>query len=268
LHTFRITGGEPLLSKDTWKVLDFIIEHENPNTELKLGINSNLGVPDNLVDKLIEKIKIIEERNLVKELVIYTSCDTAGEQAEYIRHGLQYEKLLSNIEKIFKNTIRTSVVIMSTFNALSLFRYKELMAFTYDIKKKYNSPDRYWNPAIFLDSSYLRYPNHQSVKILPVEFADLVDELADFGDSLRLVNKKEEEEWQPWYMGFTDIEIDKLRRISDWMRDPQGRQNLDVQRINFVKFFDEHDRRRGTNFSETFPELVDFYLTCKDLIEN
>ena len=30
LHTFRITGGEPLMSKDTWKVLDYIIEHPDP----------------------------------------------------------------------------------------------------------------------------------------------------------------------------------------------------------------------------------------------
>lgn len=31
LHTFRITGGEPLLSKDTWKVLEFISTTESPN---------------------------------------------------------------------------------------------------------------------------------------------------------------------------------------------------------------------------------------------
>ena len=55
LHTFRITGGEPLMSKDTWKVLDFIIEHPNPNRELKLAFNSNLGVPDVLIDKFIQK---------------------------------------------------------------------------------------------------------------------------------------------------------------------------------------------------------------------
>ena len=37
LNTFRITGGEPLLSKDTWKVLDYIIETETPNKNLKLS---------------------------------------------------------------------------------------------------------------------------------------------------------------------------------------------------------------------------------------
>ena len=56
LHTFRITAGEPLMSQDTWKVLDFILEQENPNRELNLAINSNLGVPDKLIDRFIEKV--------------------------------------------------------------------------------------------------------------------------------------------------------------------------------------------------------------------
>src|SRR3989338_6090719 len=34
LDTFRITGGEPLLSKNTWRVLDFIEEHPHPNLNL------------------------------------------------------------------------------------------------------------------------------------------------------------------------------------------------------------------------------------------
>jgi hypothetical protein len=46
LQIFRITGGEPLLAKDTWKVLDYIIESPNPNKNLQLAINSNLGISD------------------------------------------------------------------------------------------------------------------------------------------------------------------------------------------------------------------------------
>jgi hypothetical protein len=52
---------------------DYIIEHPNPNTELKLAINSNLGVPDKLIDKLIQKIKRIEDEGRAKEIVIFTS---------------------------------------------------------------------------------------------------------------------------------------------------------------------------------------------------
>ena len=36
-----------------------------------------------------------------------------------------------------------------------------------------------------------------------------------------------------------------------------------INREDFVKFVDEHDKRRGTNFLETFPELTNFYNKYK-----
>ena len=46
-----------------------------------------------------------------------------------------------------------------------------------------------------------------------------------------------------------------------------SRDEKDVteHRRNFYRFFSEHDKRRGTNFVETFPELEDFYGLCKSL---
>jgi hypothetical protein len=149
LHTFRMTGGEPLLSPDFWKILDYIITTDNPNRKLKLGINSNLGVSDVLIDKLISKIQAIEDNDLVTELILYTSCDTEGKQAEYIRHGLDYERWKANVDKILTLCRRTSIVNMSTFNALSIPNYKGLLSFIYDMKKKHNSQLRYWCPAIY-----------------------------------------------------------------------------------------------------------------------
>jgi hypothetical protein len=35
-------------------------------------------------------------------------------------------------------------------------------------------------------------------------------------------------------------------------------------KIDFVKFVDEHDKRRGTNFIETFPELEKMYNNVKN----
>jgi hypothetical protein len=36
-------------------------------------------------------------------------------------------------------------------------------------------------------------------------------------------------------------------------------------RKDFYKFFSEHDRRRGTDFCKTYPELADFYHKCKEI---
>ena len=44
-------------------------------------------------------------------------------------------------------------------------------------------------------------------------------------------------------------------------------ETLNKTRRDFYNFITAHDKRRGTNFQETFPELVDFYNDCKKLNE-
>jgi organic radical activating enzyme len=272
LHTFRITGGEPLLAPDTWKVLDYIIDNPEPNRELKLGINSNLGVPDELVNKLIEKIQIIEDNDLVKELVIYTSCDTAGNHADYIRNGLDYDKWVQNVDKVLRKSKKLSMVCMSTFNALSIPRYKELIDFGYKMKQEHNSELRYWCPAFIIDSSYLRHPSHQAVRILDADvWSPKVRELASYAETLRdsfdwwgpdKTAREPLHEFKNWYIGYTDIEINKIKRIADWMETKIDENELVRTRKNFYRFMKAHDERRGTNFKETFPEFAEFYDNC------
>jgi organic radical activating enzyme len=108
LHTFRITGGEPLMSKDTFKVLDYIIENPNPN--LELAINSNCVLPDKLFDKFIEKIKIIQETNAVKRFTLFTSAEAYGAKAEYIRHGMDYNIWLDNCNKFLSEVWKNSSI--------------------------------------------------------------------------------------------------------------------------------------------------------------
>jgi len=74
LHTLRLTGGEPLLSKDVWKVIDKVIE--NPNPKLVFCVNTNLLVPDALIDKLIYKLKELEGK--VKEIQVFSSGEATG----------------------------------------------------------------------------------------------------------------------------------------------------------------------------------------------
>jgi hypothetical protein len=63
--------------------------------------------------------------------------------------------------------------------------------------------------------------------------------------------------------GFTQLEIDKVKRLQAFMLHKED--NTDTYRKDFAIFVDEHDRRRGTNFLETFPEYKEFYEICKAL---
>ncbi len=264
LHTFRITGGEPLLAKDTWKVLDYIIEQENPNKNLHLAINSNLGVPDNLIDRFIEKINKIESEGRVSDFVIFTSVDGWGKQAEYGRHGLDFNKFWQNIDKILSKCPTVTIGIMCTYNAFSVLSFDELIKGVYEYKKKYSSMDRAWNTAVSLDTSFLRYPSHQTVQILPKQFSENVRQSAELAKSLEEIYHTVHNEFGVTY-GFSEIEITKIKRIYDWMISEQDEETLKRNRFNFYKFFNEHDIRRGTNFLETFPEYTEFYNECKNI---
>lgn len=259
LHTFRITGGEPLMSKDTWKVLDYIIEEKNPNRNLSLAINSNLGIPDVLVDRFIEKIKRITEENKVREFIVFTSVDTWGEQAEYIRNGLVFNKFWDNVNKVLTKCPKINLTFMSTYNGLSIPNYHKLINGIYQLKEEYGSTDRYWNSAAFLDSSYLRFPTHQTVQVMPQEWAPKIYDDAQLADflSVPLFDHK--------YVGYSDIEIQKIKRIYDWMIAPVDEKQLQKQRFNFYNYFNAHDKRRGTDFKKVFPEFADFYEDCKQI---
>jgi len=264
LHTFRITGGEPLLSKDTWGVLDYIINEKNPNKELHLAINSNLGVPDNLIDKLIEKINRIEDEQRVKDFVIFTSVDGWGEQAEYGRHGLIFNKFWDNMNKILTKCPTVTIGIMSTYNALSIPSYDKLVKGVYDLKKEYASTQRAWTTPVSLDASYLRHPLHQTVQILPYDFASSVKNHSELAESMQEVFHVGLNQNGVSY-GYTDVEIQKMKRIYDWMISPQDNKQQMCNRLDFYLFFSEHDKRRGTNFVKTFPEYEDFFNFCKTI---
>jgi hypothetical protein len=72
------------------------------------------------------------------------------------------------------------------------------------------------------------------------------------------------------FKGFKDYEVARLDRDIAWMRDGQ---KLDPAYINknkadFYRFFNEHDRRRGTDFLKTFPEMTTWWNECKYLSNN
>lgn len=262
LHTFRITGGEPLLSKDTWQVLDYIIEEKNPNRNLSLAINSNLGVPDALIDRFIEKVNRITLENKVKDFVIFTSVDAHGERAEYIRNGLVYNKFMDNVDKILKSCPRINITFMVTYNALSLPNYDKLIKEVYDLKVLHKGVDRYWPGAILMDTSYLRHPQHQAVKVVngdpSYNWSQNIIKQAELMNFLQAPYFAKQE------AGYGDLEIIKMKRIYDWMISPEEDHIQRMRRYNFYHYFENHDKRRGTNFVKTFPEFENFYNLCKE----
>ena len=256
LHTFRMTGGEPLMSKDVWKVLEYIRDNPSINPNLSLSINTNLGVPDKLVDRFIEIAKDLCENNKVRELIVFTSVEATGAQAEYSRFGLKYEKFWTNIDKILTELPKVTINIMATYNALSVFSYSDLIDRVFEYKKKHANGERYWVSALQLDTAYLRWPTHLSVKILTPEQKELILEAAEKALYYGI------KEFTKDNYGFSNVEIQKIKRLYDYSI---GTSNFDQDkyRKDFIRFVDEYDNRRNTNFLGTFPQFKELYAEYK-----
>lgn len=256
LQHFRITGGEPLLSKHTFKVLDFIIN--NPNVNLTLEINSNLNVPDELFNKFIEKLQHIQEHRLVKDIVVFTSAESVGNQAEYIRFGMNYDNWLSNLNTLLVKIPRIRTTVMSTYNLLSIPKFKCLLEDLLHLRKLHNATAiTNSRAAVLIDIPHLSYPTHQSAFIAPESLLPYIKEQIEF---MELNAEPVSGQYIP-YNGFHTHEISKLKRIYDMIYAEIQNPSLSINtnRTDFIKFVNEHDVRRGTNFKETFPELIELY---------
>lgn len=258
LQHFRITGGEPLLNKNTFKVLDYIIENPNPN--LEFSINSNMNPPDKVFDTFLEKLKIIINEKKIKRFKIFTSAEAHGKQSEYIRFGMDYNKWLTNVHRMYKEIPGIEFTVMSTYNLLSITSYIPFLKDVLEIKKEYGTPNDDRNPML-LDIPYLRYPEHQAIFLMEPEWMPMIYDQVTF-----IYQNLENKNWTGTAnRGFYEHEADKLKRIYNMANNSLPNEWTDVNRKNFTIFVDEHDRRRDTDFKSTFPELVDAYNKWKRL---
>ena len=112
LDELRITGGEPLMSGHTWKLLDWFKKNKKQSTT-RLAINSNLGFDKERIDKLLSATDDVK-------IDLYTSNESMNEHAEYIRDGLQWDQWYNNVMYLIKSKKLRGLHVMCTINALCL----------------------------------------------------------------------------------------------------------------------------------------------------
>ncbi|WP_127718497.1 twitch domain-containing radical SAM protein [Halobacteriovorax sp. HLS] len=231
LQELRVTGGEPLLSQQFWKLLEKI-EKEKPS--FSFATNSNLGVPNALIDKLIKASNQIENFDL------YTSCETTKEHAEYIRDGLEYDRFVSNIEKLISKSGFRSINIMMTINALCLFEMTSLFDQIYEWKRKSKI-------TVTFTLNILRFPAFMSVLTLP--------------EDLRIKYSKKLYRWVDEYKDdplTIKHEVESVERLASYLVKAEKAHSKSTDRrileIDFKNFFLQYDKRRNKSILDTFPQ--------------
>jgi len=236
LRRLNILGGEPFFQKEFDKILDYIDQYPNSNCEL--NIVSNLMVPKPILEKYIGKIrKLLVDRKL-KSLQILASIDCWGPQQEYVRHGLDLEHWEKNfcylleqkwiklaLNQVFSPlTIKTAPELMRKLKEWRQVRHVGLYSGTI-------SP----SPSFFI-------PKYFGAGVFEEDFQKIIAAMPIDTDEDRVICNY----------------IEGIGKgISNHKRDWQEIKKMLI-------YMNEKDRRRGTNWRDLFPWLIELEQQCMD----
>ena len=235
LEEIRITGGEPIMHKGTWKLFDWFKENPDRGRNMRFAINSNM-CPE--TPKVLNKL--IEQSWHIPNFEIYTSMEATGVQGEYIRDGLDYDYWIENIHRVLKESNVSKLHMMMTINSLCLNSITEFMDQMLDLREEYE------HRAPTMTLNILRFPSFQSAAILPEEIKTHYKEVLE-----------------NWFMSerpqemLTDGEKESVRRLIDYLdivKTPHKNTAETPKLYNdFKAFFAQYDIRREKDFVSTFP---------------
>ena len=249
LEHFRMTGGEPLMDKNTYRVFDYVIE--NPSKKLHLNVTSNFSVEDVLFNRYMAAVKTICDGR-IEHFMQYVSLDGWGSQAEYMRHGMNFDLVWSRVDQYLTDVPSyNSLTFIITMNNLSVSSLQQLLEGILELRRKHSRTYQ----RVWFDTPVLREPAWQSLQILPESYVQRLEGVRDWM-SQNLTTHADP------YNGFKDYEVARLDRDIAWMRSAQAKDHAQTQ-ADFYRFFLEHDRRRGTDFLATFPEMASWWSECE-----
>lgn len=240
LKQLRVTGGEPLMSPDVWKLMEFF--KTNPSS-MSLAINSNLGAKDELIDRLIEN------SHHIPHFEIFTSNEATDAQAEYIRDGLDFDRWVANVEKIMTHGKVDGFHMMMTINALCLFSLGDFLDLIVAWRTRFGPK----SPRI--SANILRFPSFMSPLVLPPHIRE------DLAGLLAMWIKANGHALLPF-------EVDHLQRVVDYIKVVETPHELaasaDRLACDFKAFHKQYDLRRGKSIT-VFPKvLLDWLDTVPD----
>lgn len=233
LRRFGILGGEPFLQQSEMdQTLEFWENHPNPN--LVLYIISNLNLPEKLMTRYYQKFKSLVEEKKVWKVQITASLDGWGPPQEYTRFGLDLNLWRQNFENLIRQSWST-VSINSVISALTIHTLPELMKLI-----------NHWNSLRPPGAEPIIYSFNTSQESLEAPtvfghgvFEDVFDQVLDL----------------------MPCDTDSQRNIKSHMESIKlkiSSQDRNVKKIQHLKvYLDELDKRRNTNWKETFPWLID-----------
>jgi len=229
VNDLKISGGEPLISKNCWQFIESIDSAKH----LALSINSNLMYNTNVLERLKQL------SNKFKTVHISASIDAVGDIAEYTRQNLNYDQFFKNVIYWCENTPdNCSINLQSTVNIFNIWGLTDFFDLSISLKK------RFPNKVLDVYSTIVRFPEFQSVNILPKE---LRNTQADMIDKWLVKNV---------YL-LSDVEKNYINKTVFYLRGtPEPLKNLPVKNLlwDLKKFIEFYDQTSNKKFAQVYPE--------------
>ena len=250
LKHFRMTGGEPTMDKNTYRVFDYVLA--NPKPDLHLNTTSNFSQEAVVFDKYMDYVKRLCDGENIEHFMQFVSLDTWGSQAEYIRHGMDFDLVVANVERFLTEVpYRNSLTFIITVSNLAIPNVHRLLQWILALRKRHSSSYQ----RVWFDTPILREPLWQRPDGMPAAYHFKLQQDVNWMKTILETNNTR-------FHGFKDYEVQRLQRVVDQM-DPKQYQCENKVKADFYRFFKEHDLRRGTDFINTFPTMGEWWDECK-----
>ena len=243
LEGIRVTGGEPIMHPSVWRLFDWFKNNPERGKSMRFAINSNL-VPEKekTFDKLLEVIQY------VPGFEMFASCESTGEQSNYIRDGMNYEVWLNNVKRLLDEPKVRKFYAMMTINSLCLGTVTDFMDDLLALRDIYGV-----ERSPMLSLNLVLYPEFQSIPTLPTYIIE------HYNDKLKAWYNRRKGDLRP----IEDVHVTRVIEFMDKaIRTPPSEEVLKKRHNDFKSFYTQYDARRGKDFRATFdPIIVDWYDT-------
>jgi radical SAM protein with 4Fe4S-binding SPASM domain len=159
-------GGEPLLMKEHWAIMDYLVE--NKRFDVNLSYNTNMSVLEYKGKNVFDYWDKWDQY----KIEIWPSIDDIGERAEIIRSGTVWDRVDKNITILseYKNILVKPNITVGVWN---VHRIPEIIQYFVDknIIKKMN-----WINYDNFNINIIDSPPHYSLDVLPFGYKQEVKE--------------------------------------------------------------------------------------------
>jgi len=227
IESIYFAGGEPLVTEEHYKILNYLIDKNLTHIDLSYNTNlSKLNYSGYDVIELWKKFPNVDLR---------PSIDSYGTRAEYLRTGTKWKVIEDNLNKLLTECPHAKISICTVVSALNILTLTDFLDY---VLTRFQ-----FNSDFDIKFIILRNPKPLCVDNLPQQYKRIALEKID-----TFIEK---------YKDYK-IMVESLHLIKSKLLQESEKVCEDGEIIDWIN---KWDMRRKTKFTDTFPELKDWYYS-------